>query len=184
MRAKRTSTIAIATLAGAAVLAAAAAFCPPLQTWAARRVLASVAGPGASVEAASAGWGRISLTGLRFDLGGAVLEVPAAEARVGVLSALLGGKVTVTSLVAKRWTLDLTGPQQALKAAPGGRAGPAGTTWARQALGAAFSAFNVPARASLDGVDLEGIVVLSDQAGRPMSNALVVVTGGGLSAGS
>ncbi len=184
MRAKRTLKTVTATLAGAAALAVAAAFCPPVQTWAARRVLASVAGPGASIAGASAGWERVSLTGLRLDMDGAVLEVPSAEARVGVLSALLGGRITVTSLVAKRWTLDLTRPAQAVQAAPGAGGTPAGSSWARRTLGAAFSAFNVPARASLDGVDLEGIVVLSDQAGRPMSNALVVVTGGGLSSGS
>jgi AsmA-like C-terminal region len=184
MRAKRTLKIAVAALAGAVVLLAAAAFCPPVQTWAARRVLASVAGPRASIQAASAGWGTVSLTGLRLNLDGSVLEVPSAEARVGVLSALLGGKIAVTSLVAKRWTLDLTRPAQAARMAPSTAAGSGGSSWVKKALGAAFSAFNVPARASLDGVELEGIVVLSDQAGRPISNALVVVTGGGLAAGS
>jgi hypothetical protein len=183
MKAKRTFTLAVFTLAGAVALCGIAAFCPPVQTWAARRVLASAAGPGASLEAASAGWGRVSITGLRLDVGGAVLMVPSADARVDVLPACLGRRLTLTSLVAKGWTLDLTQPSQGAPRAGAGAAAPEGAPWARQLVGGAFTAFNVPARASLDGVDLEGTAILSDGRGHPIGNARVVVTGGGLSPG-
>ncbi|HXN34840.1 MAG TPA: hypothetical protein VN877_01630, partial [Opitutaceae bacterium] len=174
MRAKRTLTVGFALLAGALALCIAASFLPPVQTWAVRRVLASAAGPGATLDGASAGWGRISLEGLRIDADGAVLTVPSADVRVGVLSACLGGRIDATGLVAKGWTLDLTRPR---------RTGAPGAPWVRQAIGAAFAAFNVPARSSLDGVDLEGTVILSDGGGRPVGKARVVVEGGGLAPG-
>jgi hypothetical protein len=183
MKARRTLAIALAALAGVVALAGVAALSPPVQTWAARRALASVAGPGASLESASAGWGRISLRGLRVDMDGAVLLVPSAEARVDVLSACLGRKLDLTSLVAKGWTLDLSRPQG--EAPPGGAegAGPEGDPWIRRAVVGAFSAFNLPARISLDGVDLEGAAILSDGRGRPMGKARITVAGGGLSPG-
>jgi hypothetical protein len=46
-----------------------------------------------------------------------------------------------------------------------------------------LAAFNVPADLSIDGVDLEGLVILPDDGGRPMGRARVDVVGGGLSAG-
>jgi hypothetical protein len=181
MRAKRTFTLAVSALAGAVVLAGAAAFSPTLQTWAARRALASVAGPRASLDGASVGWGRISIRGLRLDVDGASLSAPTADAHVDVLAACLGRGLRLTSLVAKGWTLDLTRPGR--EATPGGAA-PEDAPWLRRAAVGAFSAFSVPARLSLDGLDLEGAAILSDSRGRPMGNASVVIAGGGLSPGS
>ena len=50
-------------------------------------------------------------------------------------------------------------------------------------MGSLFAAFNVPADLSIDGVDLEGLVIFPDDAGRPMGKARVDVAGGGLAAG-
>jgi hypothetical protein len=177
MKARRTFTMALAALAGVVVLAALAALNPAVQTWAARRELASIAGPGATLEEASAGWGRISLRGLRLDAGGAVLVVPSVDARVDILAALVGRRLNLTSLVAKGWTLDLSGPPR--EAASVGDDEP----WIRTAVVGAFSAFNLPARISLDGVDLEGAAILSDGRGRPMGKARITLAGGGLSPG-
>jgi hypothetical protein len=179
MKARRTLTIALAALAGVVALAAVAALSPAVQTWAARRELASMAGPGATLESASIEWGRVSLAGLRFDMDGAVLVVPSADARVDVLPALLGRKLVLTSLVAKGWTLDLS--QQSRENPLADDAD--GVPWIRSVVVGAFSAFNLPARVSLDGVDLEGGAILADGRGRPMGKARVTVTGGGLSPG-
>src|SRR5580698_1340679 len=98
----------LSTLAGLAtgllVLALVVAFLPAFQTWAAGKVLARV--PGSSVERVSIGVGRASASGLRVEVDGAVLTVPAADADVGVLWAALGGVCHVRSLQAKGWTLD------------------------------------------------------------------------------
>jgi hypothetical protein len=183
MRAKRTLTIAFSLLVGALALAIAAAVFPPVQTWAVRRVLASAAGPGASLKSASVGWGRISLEGLRIGADGATLVVPSADMRVGVISACLGGRINITGLVAKGWTLDLARPPRAAPAADASGLPAGSAPWVRQAAGAAYAAFNAPARLSLAGVDLEGTVVLPDGDGRPVGRALVVVAGGGLAPG-
>ncbi len=165
------------------LLAAAAAFSPPVQTYAAQRFLASASGPGSSVRHLSAGLNRISLSGLRLELDGAVLVVPTAEAELAVLSAGLGRGIHVRRLVAKGWTLDLTrrGPAGSPAAGAGAR-GPS-APWAARAAGSLLAAFNVPSNLSVDGVDLEGIVIFPDEGGQPMGRAQVEAVGGGLASG-
>ena len=165
------------------MLAAAAAFNPQVQTWAARRALASAVPKGASVEGVSATMGRVSVRGLRLELNGAVLDVPDAQAQLGVVPAILRKGYLVRTLVAKGWTLDLTRSRSPLPATRA-EAGPApASSQVARAIGAILAAFNVPAGISLDGVDLEGIVLLPDDGGMPIGKARVVVTGGGLAAG-
>jgi hypothetical protein len=107
MRAKRKLLIAAGAVAGTLILAAGAAFLPPVQTWAARKIISSTSREGASLRKLSVGLGRVSLEGLRVERDGAVLDVPLAEAELGVVSAGLGRGVHVSRLVAKGWTLDL-----------------------------------------------------------------------------
>jgi hypothetical protein len=170
-------------VAGLLLLAAAASFCPPVQTYAAQRFLASATRPGSSLRHLSAGLSRVSLTGLRLDLNGAILTVPSAEAELAVLSAGLGRGFHVRRLVAKGWTLDLAsrGPAGLADVGAGGR-GPA-TPWAARAAGSLLAAFNVPSNLSVDGVDLEGTVIFPDENGRPMGRAQVAAVGGGLATG-
>ncbi len=165
------------------LLAAAAAFSPLVQTYAAQRFLASAARPGSSVGHLSAGLSRISLSGLRLELDGGVLVVPTAEAELAVLSAGLGRGIHVRRLVAKGWTLDLTrrGPAGPPPAGAGGHGSSA--PWAARAAGSLLAAFNLPSNLSVDGVDLEGIVIFPDEAGRPMGRAQVEAVGGGLASG-
>jgi len=178
MRAKRILLLFLAAGCGAVALAALAAFSPQLQTWAAQRAVASLAEPGSSLESASAGVGRASLAGLRVEMGGAVLLVPSAEARIPVAAALLGKRYHFTSLVAKGWTLNLT---QARAARPDEAAG--GYPWIARVLGGALSAFKVRADITLDQVDLEGDVVFPDERGHPAGKARVAITGGGIGPG-
>ncbi|HEY5079338.1 MAG TPA: hypothetical protein VII43_05805, partial [Opitutaceae bacterium] len=183
MRAKRILLVSAGVVAGLLALAVAAAFNPQVQTWAARRVLASAAPQGASLGRVSANLDRVSVQGLRLELNGAVLDVPEAEAQLGVVPAVLGKGYLVRTLVAKGWTLDLTRsrsplPSMRMRANP-----PSASPQAARAIGAILAAFNVPAGISLDGVDLEGLVLLPDDGGMPIGKAKVVLTGGGLAAG-
>lgn len=176
MRAKPFPILLAAVLAVVALLAA--AFSPPVQTWAARRAVASVLGPGSSVAGASAGLGRASLTGLRVETEGAILTAPSADAEIAVVPALFGRHYHFRSLVAKGWTLDLTrsrgsGPYEA----------DGGYPWIARAFGSALAAFKVHADLSLDSVDLEGDVLFPDEAGRLAGRAHIVVTGGGMGQG-
>jgi hypothetical protein len=183
MSAKRILFVSAAALAGLLALAVGAAFVPQIQTRVARRALASVAPPGASLEGVSAGLNRISLRGLRLEMNGAVLTVPTADADLGVLPAVMGKGYLIKNLVAKGWTLDLT--RSRAPAAPSRLVpGPAqASPWAVRAVGAVLEAFNVPAGLSLDGVNLEGVVILPNQGGSPAGKATVILNGGGLAAG-
>src|SRR5271165_6841595 len=106
MRAKQTLLICAGAAGCLLVLGAGAAFSPTVQTWAARTLISSVARPGSSLRRLSVGLDRMSLDGLRVEMGG-VLLVPSADAELGVVSAILGRGVHVRSLVAKGWTLGL-----------------------------------------------------------------------------
>jgi hypothetical protein len=179
MRAKRTVLVTLGALALVAALAAGAAFTPAVQTWEARRFLSSHV-RGSTLGRLSVGPSRMSIEGLRVEWGGAVLEVPRAEAQLGVLSAALGRGLLVRNLTAKGWTLDLT--RRVAAAAPAQAQAGAGAR-AAETIGAVLGAFNVPRDVSLDGVDLEGAVFLPDDLGRPMGRAQVRLAGGGLAAG-
>jgi hypothetical protein len=182
MRARRKILISLGVAAGVILLSAGAALSPPVQTWAARKLLSSMSRGGASLQHVSVGLNRVSLRGLRIERDGAVLVVPSAEAELKVVPAMLGRGVHVSRLVAKGLTLDLAGSRHAapLRAAAGRGAG--GSRAAR-ALVSLFAAFNVPANLSIDGVDLDGSVILPDEGGSPMGSARVDVVGGGLAAG-
>jgi hypothetical protein len=170
--------LALAIAAGCVALVVAVAFLPAVQTWAARRAVASVAGPGASIERASFGPGRLSLQGVRVEMDGAVLLLPSVDAELAVVPALFGKRYHLTSLAARGWTLDLT---RARSAAP--NAAERGYPWLEGVFGGALALFNVRADVALDGAHLEGDVIFPDELGRPAAKAHVVVAGGGIGVG-
>jgi hypothetical protein len=177
MRAKSTLLI-LASAAGALALAVAAATSTPVQTWAAWRLVPLLKRPGASVGTVTVRVSRASLTRLHMEMDGAVLDVPSAQADLAVIPALYGKGYRVRGLSARGWTLDLTHSRSVSATAADG-----GYPWFAQAVGGVLAAFNVRANLSLESVDLEGDVVIPDQAGRPGARAHVVVTGGGLGEG-
>jgi len=183
MRAKRKLLTAIGAIAGVFLIAAGAAFSPTIQTWAARKALASILGPGTTLDRLSVGLDRMSLDRLSVEMDGAVLVVPSADAELGVVSAALGRGIHVRRLVAKGWTLDLARARRAGEPRPAAGARGSGRSWVTRAVGSMFAAFNVPADLSIDGVDLDGRVILPDQGGRPMGKARIDLVGGGLAAG-
>jgi hypothetical protein len=178
MTAKRIVLVLAGACAAALALACAAALNPAVQTWAARRAIARANGPVVSIERVSVGPGRAYLEGVRVQVDDGVLVIPAAEARLAVLPALLGRGWRFSGLSAKGWTFDLA-------AARGPAAGPqgAGYPWMARAVSGALSAFNARADVSLDGVDLEGDVIFPDEEGGPAGTVHIVVTGGGLGQG-
>ena len=175
MRAKRILWVSLL----AAAAAVGVCFVPAVQLWVAREALASVAPAGTTLQRVSMRPGHVSVGGLHLELGGAVLDVPEADARLGVVQALLGKGYFFRDLVARGWTLDLTHPHRVQAAAAAGARG----LTASGAVGALLAAFNVPAEHSIDGVDLEGEVIFPDGEGRPVGRAHVVLTGGDLAAG-
>ena len=182
MSAKRKALISAGVVAGLAVLVFGAALAPPVQTFAARRLLVSAAGPGSTLGSVDAGFDRITLTALRLESEHILLEVPKAEADLGVLEAGLGRGIHVRRLVAKGWTLDFTHERPPAPAGPAASGLP-GAPWIARAAGSILAAFNVPSDLLVDGVDLEGTVLFPDDSGNPMGKAQVSIKGGGLAAG-
>jgi hypothetical protein len=190
---------ALVALVGVAL---AVVFSSTFQTWAARRAIASQPGLHASVGSVSAGMKRVELKDLRYVHAGAVLTLPQVEIDVPLIAAAWDDNVTVTRLVAKGWTLDLsqstnapagaeTPPTPAPPELPanGGR-GPgaavngktpasAPATAAAQTFAGVFTQLKLPVDLSVDGVHLEGDVILPDSRGR----VEVTVVGGGRAAG-
>jgi hypothetical protein len=166
---------AIAAVAGVLAAALIAAFLPPVQTWAARKAIASIAGPGASVERASFGFTSVSLRGVRVEMDGALLTIPSVEADMAVVPALVRKVYHIRGLAARGWILDLA-HSRAASAYARGRDYP----WLANVFGGALAVFNVRADVSLDRADLEGDVIFPDEFGRPAAKARVEITGGGL----
>lgn len=189
-------TTALVMLLGAAVLVA---LNSRVQTWAARRVLATHPEFGATLGSVSAGLGRVEIHNLRLESHGAVLTLPAVEAELPLVSASLRHRVTVTRLVAKGWTLDLTKAVKAvqisdllhredrrrtlvsadfslLASAHATEPVPAAVAQIFQGV---FSQLALPVDLALDGVDLEGEVILPAARG----HARLMLTGGGLGSG-
>jgi len=180
------------------VAVAALGFLPVVQTWAARKALASRPDLHGSIGSVSAGWSRIRVSDLVVERNGAVLRLPSLEAELPLLPDAYGRKIVVHRLVARGWTLDLTRarpapwvasdaagtrvPRSGLLASvfAGGAAAPAIALRAFQGI---FSGLVLPADLALDGVDLQGTILLPDEGGGLTSQAGVGITGGGLGPG-
>jgi len=191
-------------LMGAAAAAAALAAClalallPAVQTWAARMAIASRPALHGSLGALSAGWGRVQVTALHLELGGAVLTVPSLQAELPVVADGWDRQIAIRRLVAKGWTLDLThvGPPPAA-AAPLVRArrtsgGLVPSAYSAEGVDPAvvdhafrgiFNRLILPCDVSLGSAELEGDVLLPGPPGQPPVLAHVVIGGGGLGAG-
>lgn len=187
--------LGVVALAVLLLAAAGLAFTSGFQTWAARRVLAGRPGLDVSLGRVTAGLNRVRVEKVRVTRAGAVLILPAAEAELPVLSAVLRQQVLVRRLVARGWTLDLT------RAQPVPAAASAPSTARREfsllpsayadvvAVAAPavfegiFRQLRLPVDLSLDGVDLAGEVLLPALPGQPAARAKVTIIGGGLAAG-
>ena len=182
-------------------LAAVVVFSSAFQTRMARRALAAQPGWKGEIGAVSAGFSRVAVREVRLERAGATLQLPAIEVDLPVVSAAWRDDVKVSRLVARGWTLDLSktesptlptpgshppaAPPSAQPSAATGPVSPAATpsggslAAARQMFAGIFRQLDLPVDFSLDGVVLEGDVILPEQRGR----VKVSITGGGLDAG-
>lgn len=180
-------------IAAAVVVAVIAAgmfvvFNSSFQTWAARRALGSRPELHVTLRAVEAGLHHIEVKDVRFESAGAVLTLPLLEADFPLVTAARRGSMGVTRLVAKGWTLDLAGAGARVATAPTlsvavplrtGAASPSPAALATQAFAGVFAQLRLPVDVSLDGVQLEGKVILPGGRGRTK----VILQGGGLGAG-
>jgi hypothetical protein len=175
------------------------AFTSRFQTWAARKAIAGQAEFQGTIESVSAGLHRVEVKNARFERDGAVLTLPAATADLPVISAGWRRKVAIERLIAKGWVLDLTQATVAEKKPASkktARARPADFSLLSSAYAAAveppvtvdffqgiFPELQLPVDLALDGVELEGEVILPPMQGQPPLHVKVKITGGGLAAG-
>ena len=179
------------------VILVVAAFAPVVQTWVAQMVLDRQPALQGSLESLSAGIGRLEIGNLRLKVGGAILTVPHLQAELPIVTAGWDRRFLVRRLVAKGWTLDLRqnpepkGAGAAVVSAAGTQGAPAALappeTVAAQNVARIFqgtlSRWTLPCDLSLDGVELEGDVLVDAQADRAPTRVHVIVKGGGMAAG-
>lgn len=179
------------------VILAAMAFLPNVQTWVAQLALDRQTGVHGSLDSLSAGFGKVEIANLHLEFDGAVLTVPSLEARLSLTTAAMDRKFLIRSLVAKGWTLDLrrapapdkvgaaglAAPEGAVAAGAPGQAPDAPAQRAVRALRGILGGWALPCDASLDGVDLEGDILVPAPPGRAPARVHLTAKGGGMSAG-
>ncbi len=175
-----------------------------VQTWAARRALASQPEVKATVGTVSAGFQRVELRDLHYETRGAVLTLPSVEMEVPLAPAALAKKISIHRLVAKGWILDLTHaaklaatlapliersfaatpppPHREFSLLPGAYA--AETSAAAPVFRGVFAGLELPVDLSMDGVDLDGEIVLPPLPGHETVRLRLTVRGGGLGVGA
>ena len=161
------------------------AFHSGVQTWAAHRAIATRPDLNLAIGTVNAGLNVTRVESIHLIQPGLDLVVPAAEVEVS-LSEAASSRVTVKRVVAKGWTLDLSQPMTTTAGSPAKptssasaqpTTSPAETV--RQAFSGIFQQLRLPADFSLDGIDIEGDVILPIGQG----TVHVIITGGNLGAG-
>ena len=148
-----------------------AAMVPVIQTWAAQLALAARPGLHGSIGSLAVGFGEVDAAEVQLETGGGKLTLPLLEAHLPLAAALWERKIRVGSLVAKGWTLDLrsAAARERTRTASatnlgGGGPSPAGGELPAQAaanvFGGLFGLWRLPFDGTVDGIDLEGDVVL------------------------
>ena len=193
--------VAAAALTVVLLLALGLALHSGVQTWAARRALAAQPGLKARLGLLNAGFQTVELTDLHLERDGAIITLPSFHAELSVIDAGMNEKVNIRRLVARGWTLDLTHYQfpaapkksaaltprrefsllpSAYAAEPGSAAAAAAATQVFQGV---FAQAALPFELTLDGVELEGDVLLPPAPGVETGRAHLVLNGGGFATG-
>ncbi len=206
MKPARLVLIALGVLLVLSLVIVGLAFTSGVQTWAARKALAARPSLRATLDSVSAGLDRIELKAFRAEQDGAIITIPSLSVELPLVDAGLSDKVNVGKLVARGWTVDLSRMASApaapapaaapsAPAAPGAAPtapNPAPSTPATQAAQAAvvrafegvLAQLKLPVDLMLDGVDLDGEIILPPApGGGPAARARLTLTGGGLGAG-
>ncbi len=161
------------------------AFHSGVQTWATHRAIATRPDLNLAIGTVHAGLNVTRVESIHLIQPGLDLVVPAAEVEVS-LSEAVSSRLTVKRVVAKGWTLDLSQPMVTATGSPAkptstvpAQPEPSPAATVRQAFAGIFQQLRLPADFSLDGIDVEGDVILPAGQG----TVHVVITGGNLGEG-
>ena len=168
-------------------LVVALAFVPAVQTWLVERASAGQPGLHVSVESISAGLSRVHVTNLRLRHDTYGLILPSLEATLPMKRALWDRQAQIGSIVAKGWTLDLSGapavPEKTARASASSSPDAGLAQHVTRAFHGLLSRWAFPGDLALDGADLEGDVLLPPLAGQAATRVHVTLKGGGMSSG-
>jgi len=184
--------VALLLVAVAVVLA----FQSPVQTWAARKAVAS-APPGVeiSIGRVSAGLNKTEVSGIRVRQPGLAFDLPSATVEVS-LTGLMRGRVDIKKIVAKGWTVDVSQPAPASEPTsapvvksetkqPEGKEAGAPAKQDDAAFSGIFDLMKLPVDLTVAEVDVDGVIILPPrEAGAQAGRVTVSARGGGLAAGS
>lgn len=186
MKLVRFILIGAAVVVGLLAVLVAVAFTSSFQTWAARKAIAQQSDARITVERVSAGLRRVQVEQVKIEQPGLALTLPAAEVEIGLVDAALHDQVTITRLIAKGWTLDLTRPVapgvEARSALAGADPATATATAVATVFRGVFDQLKLPVDLALDGVELDGDVIFPTAPGQPAGRAKVSLRGGQLAA--
>jgi len=180
-----------------AVILMALAFVPAVQTWVVQTEINRQPGWQGSVGSISARFGKIAASDLHLEYGGAALVLPLVDASLPLTAAVWERKYLVQGLTAKGWTLDLThlailnaNPIGAGTSPTGGAGGTGSSLFSSdqarmtvQVLGGILGRWNLPWDLSLDGLDLEGDVLVAGPQQVGSVKVHVTAKGGGMATG-
>lgn len=185
------------------------ALTPPFQSWCAQLALDHQPGFKGSVGSFWAVFGKAEIKDLSLESERGVFTAPLVEVSLPVLSALWHRQVAAKSLVAKGWTLDLrSAKDRAATAEPGPATAPAGGTGeagetktsvsgspstrssaavpvaeiAARGFQGFLNLWALPWDGAVDGLELEGDVLLSGPSAQEPIRVHLTAQGGGLSA--
>ena len=203
MKPARILLIFIGVLTVFALVTVGLAFNSGVQTWTAKKILTRQPSVNATLESVAIGLGRAEVKALRVEMNGAVLTVPSLTVELPIIAAAFAREVSVGKLTARGWTIDLSktaAPPPAstspinVSPTPDGAATPVAATphsvvaanqaSVARAFAGVLGQLRLPVDLALDGVDLEGEVILPPAPrGGPAVRARVTLVGGGLGVG-
>ncbi len=203
MKPARILLISLGVLTVFALVTVGLAFNSGVQTWTAKKILTRQPSVNATLESVAIGLGRAEVKALRVEVNGAVLTVPSLTVELPIIAAGFALEVSVGKLTARGWTIDLSkaaAPPPAstspinVSPTPDGAATPVAATphsvvaanqaSVARAFAGVLGQLRLPVDLALDGVDLEGEVILPPAPrGGPAVRARVTLVGGGLGVG-
>jgi hypothetical protein len=203
MKPARILLISLGVLTVFALVTVGLAFNSGVQTWTAKKILTRQPSVNATLESVAIGLGRAEVKALRVEMNGAVLTVPSLTVELPIIAAGFAREVSVGKLTARGWTIDLSktaAPPPAstspinVAPTPDGAATPVAATphsvvaanqaSVARAFAGVLGQLRLPVDLALDGVDLEGEVILPPAPrGGPAVRARVTLVGGGLGVG-
>ncbi|HEX2099600.1 MAG TPA: hypothetical protein VHF69_02995, partial [Candidatus Synoicihabitans sp.] len=195
MKPRRGLLIALGVVVAVLLLVLVLAFSSSVQTWAARRVLATQPDLAGEIGRVDVGLSYVRTENVVLRRPDMILTLPSLEADLSVLGAARE-RIEVRRLVAKGWTLDLTlggatAHPAAVAAAPAAAFVPASspapavdTNAVSLPVGDLLAALQLPVDiVAIDGVELEGQVFFLTGPNASRGRATVTITGGGLRPG-